>query len=183
MSTATAARLVFATVLGLAVAGDAFGQFGGLFRRGGSGGGESRSRQDDGNQAQSEVVRMSAGDKIRLELTKVRVSLKLTPDQLAPWQAYESKVIELLEDQAQGPRAASGEGPGKQIDQNVGVLRKRLSEFEELAAAATKLYATFNASQRDMADRMLPATVPPAFAPAQAAQRDREADKPRTTNY
>ena len=177
-------RLVFAGVIGLVAAGQAFGQFGGLFRRGSSGGGESRSRQDEGNQAQSEVLRMSAGDKIRLELTKVRVSLNLTPDQLAPWQGYESKVIELLDDPSQGPRAAGGDGAAKQIDQNASALRKRLAEFEDLAAATAKLYATLSADQRSVADRMLPATVPPAFAPAPAAaRRDREADKPRTTNY
>jgi hypothetical protein len=143
--------------LGLAAMGEAGAQFGGgggMGRR--SGGGSPRDSAGE----RSETTRLSANDQIRMQLTNARLVLKLTPEQNPPWQSYEDKVLGLIAEQ---PQSAS-ESAVKQIDRNAEVLRSRLAAMQDLADAVKKLYATLSDDQKVVAERMLGATVPPAYA-------------------
>jgi LTXXQ motif family protein len=148
----------------LFAAGEAGAQFGGGVPGGGMGrrGSDSRSRDSGGER--SEVTRLSANDQVRMQLTDVRLALKLAPEQNAFWQAYEDKVVGLLAEQPQRTGTSSGESAVKQIDRNADVLRSRLGATQDLSDAAKKLYAILSDEQKTVADRMLAATVPPAFA-------------------
>jgi len=142
----------------LAACGQVAAQMGGGHR-----GGESRSRQAPGGEP-SEVTRMSPNDQVRMQLNGVRSALRLSPEQGAAWQAYEDRVIELLEDMARVAESPAGEGALKQIDRKVDLARNRLAALEDLADAAKKLYASLNSEQKATADRMLPGTVPALYA-------------------
>ena len=177
-----AVRLALAVVLGLATALPAYAQFGGLGRLGGLfGGGKNRSRQDAGEsaQAQSEVTRLSADDRIRLALSHAHTELKLRPEQENLWQAYEKGVLALLENKAPEPSRASA--PVDRLKQRSASLGARSSSFQDLAGAATQLYAALTDEQKQIADRLLADTVPPEFpvsAPARPSRPRGEAANP-----
>jgi hypothetical protein len=143
--------------LGLAAMSEAGAQFGGsgggMGRRGGSG-----SRDSGGDR--SEATRLSANDQIRMQLTNTRLALKLSAEQNPAWQSYEDKVIGLISEQPQ----SANESAVKQIDRNAELLRSRLAAMQDLAGAAKNLYATLSDDQKAVAERMLGATVPPAYA-------------------
>ena len=151
-------RLLLALLLAFASA-QAQAQFGGG-RHGGSGSG---SRQNAGSEP-SEVTRMTPNDQVRMQLNSVRSALRLSPEQNAAWQAYEDRVIELLEDMARVAEPPAGEGALKQIDRKVDVVRNRLAALEDLSDAARKLYASLSSDQKIVADRMLPGTVPALYS-------------------
>jgi len=157
-------RLVLLIFLTLAVAVPACAQYGGS-RRGGTGGGGDRSVRTDRDPQRSEVTRMSASDQIRLQLTDVRLALKLTPDQATSWQSYENKVLALLDDLSRGtaPPAPDEHAP-MQIERKLDPLRNRLTAMEDLLDAATKLYTALTDEQKGIADRMLAGTVPTLYS-------------------
>jgi hypothetical protein len=150
--------------LSLAALGEARAQLGGsgggMGRRGGGGG----SPRDSGGE-RSEVTRLSANDQIRMQLTNTRLALKLTAEQNPAWQHYEDKVIGLISEQ---PQSAS-DSAVKQIDRNAELLRGRLAAMQDLGYAAKDLYAILSDDQKAVAERMLGATVPPAYAGPRAA--------------
>jgi len=148
--------------LGLAAMGEAGAQFGGggMGRRGGG------SPRDSGGD-RSETTRLSANDQIRMQLTNTRLALKLAPEQNPPWQSYEDKVIALIAEQPQ----SAGDNALKQIDRNAELLRNRLASMQDLADAAQKLYATLSDEQKAVAERMLGATVPAAYAGPRSGSR------------
>jgi len=115
---------------------------------------------------------MSANDQIRLQLTDVRLALKLAPEQAAAWQSYENKVLELLDDLSRGMAPpAPGESAPKQIERRLDVARNRMTAMEELSEAATKLYAGLTEEQKGVADRMLAGTVPVLYSGTPTASR------------
>jgi hypothetical protein len=150
--------------LSLAAMGEAGAQLGGsgggMGRRGGGGG----SPRDSGGE-RSEATRLSANDQIRMQLTNTRLALKLSSEQNPAWQSYEDKVIGLISEQPQSP----GDGAVKQIDRNAELLRGRLAAMQDLAYAAKDLYAILSDDQKAVAERMLGATVPPAYAGPRSA--------------
>ena len=148
--------------LSLAAMGETLAQFGGgagsgMGRRGGG------SPRDSGGD-RSEVTHLSANDQIRMQLTDTRLALKLSAEQNAPWQSYEDKVVGLIAEHAQSTSASSGESAPKQIDRNTELLRSRLAAMQDLSEAARKLYAILSDEQKAVAERMLGATVPSAYA-------------------
>jgi hypothetical protein len=145
--------------LALAIAGQACAQPGDRTRRGSDSGG----RQEDAGKVPSEITRLSANDRIRLQLTKTRVALNLKADQASLWQSYEDKAIALLDDSARAASWWDSESGPKQVEQRVTTLRARLAAFERLADAAEKLYSAFSEDQKKVADKMLPATVPAPY--------------------
>jgi hypothetical protein len=165
----TPLRLPLVFFLGLALAGPACAQFGGGTggsRRGGAGGGaENRARSAEPSAG---VTRLSQNDQIRLQLTDVRLALKLTPEQAASWQAYEDKVINLLADLSRGGEVPMGGSALLQIEGRIDIVRNRLTAMEDLSDAAKKLYAGLSDEQQTLADRMLPGTVPTLYSGAGA---------------
>jgi hypothetical protein len=139
--------------LSLAAMGEACAQLGGGMGRRSSGG----SRDSGGER--SEATRLSANDQIRMQLTNARLALKLTAEQNPPWQSYEDKVLALIAEQPQG----ASDSAVKQIDRNAELLRGRLAAMQDLAHAAKDLYAILSDDQKTVAERMLGATVPPAY--------------------
>ncbi len=107
-------HLVAALLLATAV--QACSQFGGMGGGTRYGGGGRRSGQDGNEQRSNEAARLSVNDQIRLRLTEVRIALNLTPEQAAPWQAYDDKVVEMLSDSGRDAGAAAGGNALNQID-------------------------------------------------------------------
>lgn len=165
--------------LAFAFAGDASAQFGGGMRRGGMGGsGESRSRQ---SQPAPEAARISGNDQIRMQLTEVRLALKLTPEQDASWRVYEDRVLSLLDDLSRGANVPIGGSALQQIESRIDVVRNRLTAMEDLADAAKRLYNGLGETQRTMADGMLAGTVPALYTgsvSASAHGRGRPPERP-----
>ena len=110
----------------------------------------------------SEVTRLSANDEARLSLTKAHVELRLAPEQEQLWQAYQSAALALL-DTPRAERGYSGGGPVEKIAQRSNALRQRAAAFEQLHEAASKLYSGLSPEQKRTADRVLAATMPPAY--------------------
>ena len=146
----------------LFAAGEAGAQFGGGIPGGGMG--RRGSGSPDFGGERSEVTRLSANDHLRMQLTDARLALKLSSEQNAPWQSYQDKVLGLLSEQPQSASGSSGGSAINQIDRNVDVLRSRLGAMQDLSDAARKLYAILSDDQKAVADRMLGATVPAAYA-------------------
>ena len=109
-----------------------------------------------------EVTQLSANDEARLSLTKTHVALRLGPEQEHLWQAYESAALALL-DTPRAERDQPGEGPIEKIAQRSKAIRQRAAAFEQLHGAANKLYSGLSPEQKKTADRMLAATMPPAY--------------------
>lgn len=142
-------------------AAPALAQFGG--RRGGGDG----NRRGGADREASEATRMDPGDQVRMQIAQVRATLKLSPEQAPLWQAYEDRLLALLDDLSRGFSAPPGEGALKQIDRRVDVARNRLAALEDISDAARRLYGGLSAEQQQTADRMLPGTLPALYgAPA-----------------
>jgi LTXXQ motif family protein len=150
-------RTVFALLLLIAVCGQAAAQYGG--RRGGS----ERDRARPDPVQRDGVTTMSPNDQARMQLSNVRSTLKLTPEQDSVWQAYENKVVGLLDDLSRDANPPQGGNAVKQIDSRVDVVRNRLTAMEEIAEAANKLYASLSDEQKAMADRALAGTLPALY--------------------
>ena len=151
----------------LLACGQAGAQFGGSHRGGRGGSNDAGQKGDKG--AAAEATRMNANDQVRMQLTHVRTALKLSPEQAPAWQAFEERVLSLLDDLGRGTSFPAGEGALKQIDQRVDLVRNRLAALEDIADAAKKLYAGLSAEQRETADRTLPGTVPALYSGSPAA--------------
>lgn len=157
-------RVVFILLLLTAVCEQALAQFSGMRR-----GGEGRSRPDSAA-PRPEATRLSANDQIRLQLTDVRLALKLTADQNASWQTYENKILALLADLGRGVSTPSGDRAPGQIERKVDLVRNRLTAMEEISEAAKMLYAILSDEQKAVADRMLAGTVPALYSGAAAGR-------------
>lgn len=151
-------RTALALLLLAAVCGQAAAQYGG--RRGGTDG--DRMRQERARR--DEVTTMSPNDHARMQLNNVRFALKLTPEQASVWQAYEDRVVGLLDDLGRGVNQPPGGNALKQIDSRIDVVRNRLTAMEDIAEAANKLYVSLSDEQKSMADRMLAGTLPTLYS-------------------
>jgi len=147
--------LLLSAVLAFACA-QALAQFGGGTRRGR--GDSSREGAGDG----SGVTRMSANDRIRMQLTDLRLALKLAPEQNPLFDAYQNRVYALLEPWSAPPDFPSAAAPETlaKIAHKVGIARGRWAQMQDVYDAAAKLYAGLTPEQRQIADRALPDTVP-----------------------
>jgi hypothetical protein len=168
-------RTTFALLLLAAVCGQAAAQHGG--RRGGTDG--DRTRQESARR--DEVTAMNPNDQARMQLTNVRSALKLTPEQASVWQAYENRVVGLLDDLSRGVNQPPGGNALKQIDSRIDVVRNRLTAMEDIAEAANKLYVSLSDEQKSMADRMLAGTLPALYSgtPGRTEARRGDGDRMR----
>ncbi len=149
---------VAATIVLITMSMQTSAQFGGGRR----GGGEGRSRSSGAAPGQSEAPRLSANDRMRLQLTKTHAALKLTSEQEVLWEVFQKQAMVLLEEPASVP-AAENEKPLARIAHNENALKARLAMFERLDDAARKLYSGFSDEQKSTADAMLPVGIPSAY--------------------
>jgi hypothetical protein len=122
----------------------------------------------------------AANSQLRVQLAKVRSALKLTPEQAANWQLYESKVVNLLDDLGRGPAPPADATAIRQIDARVDVLRSRLTAMEDIADAAAKLYSGLSEEQKGTADRLLAATLPTPYPGLRGRAEPRRGSSGRT---
>lgn len=102
---------------------------------------------------------------LQTQLAETAEALKLTPQQVVLWDAYQEKVSALMADQLRvPPYGASRLSAPQQIARKVDVVRNRLAAMEEIDEAARRLYAALDATQKTTADRMLPGTVPGLYS-------------------
>jgi len=98
-------------------------------------------------------------------LLEVQQRLKLEAGQQAAWEVFAARVQALMQDQMRGVAAASEhEDAPHRINRRVDVVRNRLAAMEEIADAASQLYALLTAEQRKLADELLPTTVPALYS-------------------
>jgi hypothetical protein len=148
-------RLVILSIILSVACGHALAQFGGGRCGGSEGGGHQRQGGDD----TSGVTRLSTNDQVRLHLTDLRLALKLRPEQNPAFDAYQSKVYEVLADLGHSG-AASDQQPLTLIDRRLEAARSRVALLEGLSGAAKTLYASLDDEQKKSADRIMAGTVP-----------------------
>ncbi|MBU0601798.1 MAG: Spy/CpxP family protein refolding chaperone [Gammaproteobacteria bacterium] len=104
-------------------------------------------------------------DDLQTQLSGVERALALTPTQQPAWDRYRDSVGTLMADQFRlDPRPVARLDALRQIGRKVDVVRNRLGAMEDVADAANALYALLDATQRRVADRLLPGTVPPLYS-------------------
>jgi len=155
-------RFAVAVLLAACLFGQAEAQTG---RRGPPDGGRGDAKRRD------DAASASANDQVRHQLANVRSALKLTQEQAPAWEAYEKRIVGLLDDLSRGFNQPPGASAVKQIDARVDMVRNRLTAMEEIADAAARLYAGLSDEQKGTADRLLPGTLPALYsgAPMRAA--------------
>ena len=171
------ARAAILTLMMVTASGQALAQFGGMRH-----GRDSGSRDYGGGSANSnsEVTRISANDRIRIQLTDLRFALALAPEQNAPFDEFQKKVLAVLSGWPAPGDAAPGQEPAAlaKIAEKVGVARSRWTEMQAIYDSAAKLYSVLTDEQKAVADRMLADAVPAPYsggpaAPAGAEYRSR----------
>lgn len=103
---------------------------------------------------------MPMADPFQEKLARLAAALALTPAQQPLWDDYQETLGALLADQARGSAQRASQSAVQQIAGKLDVVRNRLSAMEEIQDAATRLYQTLDPRQREVADRMLAASVP-----------------------
>jgi len=111
------------------------------------------------------AARGSLAAEVGTQLAEVQKRLKLQPDQRAAWDADTRRVESLMEDLLRGVTAPlEHENAPRQINRRVDVVRNRLAAMEDIADAAAQLYAQLSPEQRELADELLPSTVPALYS-------------------
>jgi hypothetical protein len=132
-------------------------QEGGRGRRGGAPEGEDPDR--------TAAARGSLAGELGAQLAAVKKRLKLQPNQQAAWDTYVRRIEALMEDMFRGiPAPLPNESAPHQINRRVDIVRNRLAAMEDIADAAGQLYALLSPDQRELADELLPTTVPTLYS-------------------
>jgi phytoene dehydrogenase-like protein len=127
--------------------------------------GSRRGRPANDEPDRAAQVRGSQAADVAAQLADVQKRLKLKPDQQTAWDAYVHRVEALMDDLMRGvPAQGEHESAPRQINQRVDLIRNRLAAMEDIADAASHLYATLSEDQRETADELLPATVPTLYS-------------------
>jgi hypothetical protein len=107
----------------------------------------------------------SLTEEFSAHLLEVQQRLKLEVGQQAAWDAFAVRVQALMQDQLRGlPSSPEHEDAPHRINRRVDVVRNRLAAMEDIADAASQLYALLTAEQRKLADELLPTTVPALYS-------------------
>jgi hypothetical protein len=149
----------FATVLmALAAIGAVVqAQEGGRGRRG------APPSADDAERGSRELNSLT--EEFSAHLLQVQQRLKLEAAQQAAWDAFAARVQALMQDQLRGiPAMPEHEDAPHRINRRVDIVRNRLAAMEDIADAASQLYALLTAEQRKLADELLPTTVPALYS-------------------
>jgi hypothetical protein len=95
------------------------------------------------------------------ELVQIRVSqleedLNLSAAQMPQWNAYRSRVQNMVDDIKRGVRVSASESSApKRLDALADEARNRLTAVEDIVDAAKALYAVLTPEQKAIADRRL----------------------------
>lgn len=130
---------------------------------------QSKRGDDDGASRQrapasAAEAQARASDQAHQQLNQARSAIRITSAQGPLFDAYQDRVVALLEDMSRGvPPASVGESALKQLDRRVDLLRNRLAAFEDVSDAARRLYAALTPEQKETADRVLLGTLPALY--------------------
>lgn len=125
---------------------------------GGPSGPGARPEMPPGHDAEDGAMPMT--DPLQDKLARLAAALALTPAQQPLWDDYLETLGALLADQARGNAQRASQSAVQQIAGKLDVVRNRLSAMEEIQDAAAGLYQALDPRQREVADRMLAATIP-----------------------
>jgi len=129
--------------------------------RRGDGDDAKQQRQGPASAAEAQA---RATDRALQQINQARSQIRITPAQGPLFDAYQERVMALLDDLNRGVAPASaGESALKQIDRRVDLLRNRLAAFEDVSDAARRLYAALTPEQKETADRVLLGTLPALY--------------------
>jgi len=148
-------------LLAAAIAAPSHAQFGGD-RRGegteGPGGGGPQERGDSFQDALAQDF--------QTRLDRLKEALKITPEQETLWQGYEDRVKALMTDMNARPTPSPDNQTALQkVDQQVNIVRDRLTAMEDIGIAAKTLYAKLTDEQKAIADQRLAGTLPQPYPP------------------
>jgi hypothetical protein len=154
--------------------------------------GMSRGRRDDqGDDAQRKKNRVARPapdtyEQMERDLALLEADLQLQSQQKQSWQAFAGKVRdyagELSRERAQAavPRSEGAAVDGLQHIQHLtDAARTRLSDLQEIRAAADELYATLSPDQKKIADTRIVTMIAP-FTPAWAEEPVRRQSRSST---
>jgi LTXXQ motif family protein len=170
---------------------DSYAQFGGRGGIGGIFGGPARGgRGERGAQKDSTRVdrpippAIDSYEQTEHRLMLMQVDLHLTPDQQQPWQGFAEKVLVYARDLSH-ERAAAGMpvSAGTSVDglqhiaETTDLARQRLSELEDIRAAANSLYKSLSPDQKQIADtRIMTIIAPHPTSPPGGADGNKSTD-------
>jgi hypothetical protein len=104
-------------------------------------------------------------DETQQSLSETVAALHLTPRQQVLWDAFQTRIGDLMADRIRGyVNTPSGRTAVQQIDSKVDTVRNRLAAMEDIADAAKALYASLDQKQKETADLRLAATVPALYS-------------------
>jgi hypothetical protein len=173
--------LFFTVGIVFAISGThSFAQIGGRGGIGGIFGGAQRGgRGERGAGTQNEANRVerpiqpdpNSYEQTEHRLLLLEAELHLNPDQQKPWQAFAQKVLAYASDLSH-ERVLAGipvsEGTAvsglQHIDQATDSARHRVSELEDIRAAANSLYKTFLPDQKKIADTRIVTIIAPRLS-------------------
>lgn len=160
-----------AAVIWMVAAAPALAQFGGRPGQGGMGGppgGPPGGRDRPGGERGDGATHPGNGGtwaaRHEERLHEAWVALQLRPEQEALWVTYEARVRSLVADLTRPVGDAATGSALRQIGGRIDLVRNRLTALEDVAEAASRLYAALDEPQRRTADRLLSATVPPLYS-------------------
>jgi hypothetical protein len=158
---------------------------GGIFGGPSRGGRGERGAQKDSNQVDRPIPQeIDSYEQTEHRLLLMEVDLRLAPEQQKSWQAFADKVLAYARDLSHERvlagmpvSAATSIGGLQQIEQTTDLARQRLSELEEIRAAANSLYKTLSPDQKQVADARIVAIIAPhPTSPAVGADRGKSSD-------
>jgi len=97
-------------------------------------------------------------------LARLEAALDLSQAQQLLWQDFRASLTALLADRARGAVRRARDSAPQQIAGQVDTARNRLAALEDVLEASDRLYAALDQAQREVADRLLAASLPPLEA-------------------
>jgi len=139
---------------------------GGIFGGARGGRGDGGNRQNQNNQVNRLVP--DSYEQTQHNLMMMKMDLRLTPEQEAPWSTFSDKVMVYASDLSM-ERARSGIPESQRssvtglqyIDQATAGARSRVTELEDIRNAANVLYGTFTSDQKKIADARMASVISP----------------------
>lgn len=102
-------------------------------------------------------------------LDRLLAALELQPEQQAAWQAYLGRLDAYLKQYYREQPAQASDSLPRQLARLVDLQQNRLAALEEIEAAVRELYKVLTPPQRQQADQLLLATLPPSLTGVSAS--------------
>ncbi len=97
-------------------------------------------------------------------LARLEAALDLSQAQQPLWLEFRASLAALMADRARGAVRRVRDSAAQQIAGQVDTARNRLAALEDVQEASDRLYAALDQAQREVADRLLAASLPPLEA-------------------